>query len=221
MLKWGWGEGGRDKQKGSGQNLVGSQGAALSARDSSLPSVMVPMHWESGVLGISHFVRGFCLSIQRFDPTSIRCLFHPYHFIDYFPSSPPILLQVIFFFLSLSLYSPVSSWIFPPVHKTEGLGCPLLPHRSLVGFRGSPHPSVCLIHHLHGIRRPTFPCYAVFTQASVSKINYYLIAVKTFTTLDYHNSVAIHMTLLLNAVNSELFGWAVTGQSGRGLRSRL
>ena len=124
------------------------------------------------------------------------------------------------FFFSLSLYSPVSSWVFPPVQKTEGLGCPLLRHRSLVEFRGSPHPSLCLIHHLHGIRRPTFPCYAIFTQASISKINYYLIAVKTFTTL-IHNSVAIHMTLLLNAVNSELFGWAVTGQRGRGLRSHL
>lgn len=124
------------------------------------------------------------------------------------------------FIFFLSLYSPVSSWVFPPVKKTEGLGCPPLPHRSLVGFRGSPHPSLCLIHHLHGIRRPTFPCYAIFTQASISKINYYLIAMKTFTTL-IHNSVAIHMTLLLNAVNSELFGWAVTGQSGHGLRSRL
>ena len=100
---------------------------------------------------------------------------------------------------------------FPSSSENRGSELSPLPHWSPVGIRGSPHSSGYANHHLHGITRPTFPCYATFTQACISReINYCLIAVKTFTTLIY-NSVAIHMTLLLNAVNSELFGWALIG----------
>lgn len=140
--------------------------AALCARDSVKPAAG-PRHsctgnWDLGLF-LSFYQHSFsCLRSFKGSPwpLSVSILHTSLH--QLFPFYPPTLLQLFF----PSLYSPVSSWILhPPIQKTEGLGCALVPHMGLQGTL----TFVSLIHCLqHGNKKAPYALSCWFTQVSIS-----------------------------------------------------